>query len=84
MLRVTVKKSANRLIAVSAKASRGLFMIFILYQGGGRLLHAQWSRLSADEERDFSDWVEASKDKETRKTRIEKACTLLAAGKRRS
>ncbi len=43
---------------------------------------AQWSGLTADEKRDFSDWVEESKDKETRKTRIEKACAMIASGKR--
>ncbi len=44
---------------------------------------ARWSGLTADEKRDFSDWVEATKDKETRRARIEKACALLAAGERR-
>ncbi|MFY9233643.1 MAG: YdeI/OmpD-associated family protein [Fimbriimonadaceae bacterium] len=43
---------------------------------------AQWSALTADEKRDFSDWVEASPDKAERKARIEEACALLAAGKR--
>ena len=43
---------------------------------------AQWSTLTANEKRDFSDWVEGSGDKETREQRVEKACVLLAAGKR--
>ncbi|MGI8923745.1 MAG: YdeI/OmpD-associated family protein [Fimbriimonadales bacterium] len=43
---------------------------------------AQWSALTADEKRDFSDWVEVSEDKATRMARIEKTCALLAAGKR--
>ncbi len=43
---------------------------------------AQWSALSADEKRDFSDWVEASGDKVMRKVRIEEACVRLASGKR--
>src|SRR5688572_2729040 len=32
---------------------------------------AQWSDLSANEKRDFSDWVEAAENKEMRKARIE-------------
>jgi len=49
----------------------------------GKGAKAQWSALTADEKRDFSDWVEASEDKATRKVRIEEACAQLAAGKRR-
>lgn len=44
---------------------------------------AQWSTLAANEKRDFSDWIEDSEDKPTRKARIEKACATLTAGKRR-
>lgn len=43
---------------------------------------SQWSALSANEKRDFSDWVEASEDKATRKARIGEACALLVVGKR--
>ena len=43
---------------------------------------SQWSELTANEKRDFSDWIEASDDKAIRKVRIEEACALLAAGKR--
>ena len=43
----------------------------------------QWGTLSADEKRDFTDWVNAAKDKETRMKRIEKACARLLAGRRR-
>ena len=44
---------------------------------------ATWSTLSPDERRDFVDWLDAAKDKDAQKTRIEKICTLLATGKRR-
>lgn len=44
---------------------------------------AHWSALTADEKRDFSDWIESAKDKGTRKGRIEEACAMLAAGNRR-
>lgn len=43
---------------------------------------ALWSALTADEKRDFSDWVEASEDKATRKSRVQEACALLLAGQR--
>lgn len=43
---------------------------------------AKWSGLSADEKRDFSDWVESAEDKPTRKARVEESCALLVAGKR--
>jgi len=43
---------------------------------------AQWSALTADEKRDFSDWIESSRDKATRKGRIERACAMIASGKR--
>lgn len=42
----------------------------------------QWSALTANEKRDFSDWVESASNKEERKNRIAKACTQLASGKR--
>ncbi|MCB8933293.1 MAG: YdeI/OmpD-associated family protein [Fimbriimonadaceae bacterium] len=43
---------------------------------------AQWSNHSAGENREVSEWVEASPDRETRKSRIREACAQLAAGKR--
>jgi uncharacterized protein YdeI (YjbR/CyaY-like superfamily) len=44
---------------------------------------AQWSDLTPNERRDFSDWIESARERETRGGRIEKACAMLAAGKRR-
>ncbi|HLK17072.1 MAG TPA: YdeI/OmpD-associated family protein [Fimbriimonadaceae bacterium] len=44
---------------------------------------AGWSNLTASEKRDYSEWVEASEDSETRKSRVVEACARLAAGKRR-
>lgn len=41
---------------------------------------AQWSRLTADEKRDFSDWVESSPDREVRKQRVQDACAALVHG----
>jgi uncharacterized protein YdeI (YjbR/CyaY-like superfamily) len=48
--------------------------------------HAQakigWKKLTADGKRDFVDWLESEKNSQARKQRIEKALTLLSAGKR--
>jgi uncharacterized protein YdeI (YjbR/CyaY-like superfamily) len=44
---------------------------------------AQWGDLTPIARRDFISWIESAKQLETRKRRIEKACSMLAAGKRR-
>jgi uncharacterized protein YdeI (YjbR/CyaY-like superfamily) len=43
---------------------------------------AQWSKLTSLERRDFASWVDSAKDPEARKKRVEKICSMLAAGKR--
>jgi uncharacterized protein YdeI (YjbR/CyaY-like superfamily) len=44
---------------------------------------AQWSDLTSTERRDFIAWMDSDKQPEKHKRRIEKACAMLAAGKRR-
>src|SRR5207245_3479403 len=44
---------------------------------------AQWRDLTPIARRDFISWIESAKQAETRRRRIEKACSMLAAGKRR-
>jgi len=44
---------------------------------------AQWRDLNPIERRDFISWMDSAKQPEAHKRRIEKACALLAAGKRR-
>jgi len=44
---------------------------------------AQWSDLTPIERRDFIGWMDLAKEPEANRRRIEKACVLLAAGKRR-
>ena len=44
---------------------------------------AQWSDLTPIARRDFISWIDSAKQTETRKRRIERACSMLAAGKRR-
>src|SRR5438552_6074047 len=43
---------------------------------------AQWSDLSSIERRDFISWMDSAKEPEKHKRRIEKACAMLATGKR--
>jgi len=44
---------------------------------------AQWSDLTPIARRDFISWIDSAKQPETRRRRIERACVMLAAGKRR-
>lgn len=41
-----------------------------------------WSGLTSDARRDFIGWIGAAKARDSRKHRIERACAMLAAGKR--
>jgi uncharacterized protein YdeI (YjbR/CyaY-like superfamily) len=43
---------------------------------------AQWSGLTPTARRDLTSWIDAAKQREARRQRIEKACEMLAAGKR--
>src|SRR5207237_4942529 len=44
---------------------------------------AQWRDLTPIARRDFISWMDSAKQPETRRRRIEKACSMLMAGKRR-
>jgi uncharacterized protein YdeI (YjbR/CyaY-like superfamily) len=44
---------------------------------------AQWTDLTPIARRDFISWIDSAKQPETRRRRIERACSMLAAGKRR-
>ena len=43
----------------------------------------QWRDLTPIARRDFISWIDSAKQQETRRRRIEKACSMLVAGKRR-
>jgi len=47
------------------------------------MANAQWSDLTPIERRDFISWMDSAKQPATHRRRIEKACVMLAAGKRR-
>jgi uncharacterized protein YdeI (YjbR/CyaY-like superfamily) len=44
---------------------------------------AQWNDLTPIARRDFISWMDSAKEPDAYKRRIEKACSMLAAGKRR-
>ena len=44
---------------------------------------AQWSKLTSTERRDLIAWMDSAKEPAKHKRRIEEACAMLAAGKRR-
>jgi uncharacterized protein YdeI (YjbR/CyaY-like superfamily) len=44
---------------------------------------AQWNDLTPIELRDFISWMDSAKEPEKHRRRIEIACAMLAAGKRR-
>ena len=44
---------------------------------------AQWRDLTPIARRDFISWMDSAKEPEANRRRIEKACVMLAAGKRR-
>src|SRR5438045_4989715 len=44
---------------------------------------AQWRNLTPIARRDFISWIDSAKQAETHRRRIERACSMLAAGKRR-
>src|SRR6266852_9992260 len=47
------------------------------------LAKAQWSDLTWIERRDFISWMDSAKQPEAHGRRVEKACSMLVAGKRR-
>jgi hypothetical protein len=44
---------------------------------------ARWNELTPIARRDFTSWIESAKQPETRKHRVEVACSKLVAGERR-
>ena len=47
------------------------------------LAKSRWEKLTPIARRDFLSWMNSAKQLPTRRRRIEKACSMLAAGKRR-
>ena len=50
---------------------------------GAPVAKAQWRELTPIARRDFLRWIDEAKQLDTRRRRIERACDMLASGKRR-
>lgn len=80
-----IKKTRSVLVAGKRRPCCYAVVPMNLYKDLGSNTKAQmtWKSLTAMERRDFVDWIDSAKDKETHKLRIEKACVMLVNGKRR-
>jgi uncharacterized protein YdeI (YjbR/CyaY-like superfamily) len=56
-------------------------MNFYTALGESTKAKTQWKTLTADQKRDFTDWIGSVENKTISAQRVEKACALLAAGK---
>jgi uncharacterized protein YdeI (YjbR/CyaY-like superfamily) len=56
---------------------------FYKFLGASPKAKAQWSDLNPTDRRDLVDWIESATEPKMRNNRMEKACLMLAAGKRR-
>ena len=80
-----IKKACSMLAAGKRRPCCYSIVSFNLYTALNATPKAksQWSDLTPIERRDFIGWMDSAKEREANKRRIEKACSMLAAGKRR-
>jgi uncharacterized protein YdeI (YjbR/CyaY-like superfamily) len=80
-----IEKACSMLVAGKRRPCCYSIVSFNLYTAlaATPMAKAQWSDLTPIERRDFISWMDADKEPEAHKRRIEKACAILAAGKRR-
>jgi len=80
-----IEKACSMLVAEKRRPCCYSIVSFNLYTAlaATPMAKAQWSDLTPIERRDFISWMDADKEPEAHKRRIEKACAILAAGKRR-
>jgi uncharacterized protein YdeI (YjbR/CyaY-like superfamily) len=80
-----IKKACSMLVAGKRRPCCYSIVSFDLYTAlaATPMAKAQWSDLTPTERRDFISWMDSAKQPETHRRRIEKACAMLAAGKRR-
>jgi uncharacterized protein YdeI (YjbR/CyaY-like superfamily) len=80
-----IEKACSMLMAGKRRPCCYSIVSFNLYTAlnGMPQAKAQWSDLTPIERRDFISWMDAAKQPEAHRRRIEKACAVLAAGKRR-
>src|SRR5213080_1623063 len=80
-----IEKAASMLAAGKRRPCCYSIVSFSLYTALAATprAKAQWSDLTPVERRDFISWIDSAKQPEKHKRRIDKACSMLAAGKRR-
>ncbi len=80
-----IEKACSMLVAGKRRPCCYSIVSLNLHQAlaGTPMAKAQWSDLTPIERRDFISWMDSAKQPETHRRRIEKACSMLAAGKRR-
>jgi uncharacterized protein YdeI (YjbR/CyaY-like superfamily) len=80
-----IEKACSMLAAGKRRPCCYSIVSFSLYTAlaGTPMARAQWSDLTPIERRDFISWMDSAKQPETHRRRIEEACVMLAAGKRR-
>ena len=80
-----IEKACSMLAAGKRRPCCYSIVSFNLYAAlaAAPMAKAQWSDLSPIERRDFISWMDSAKQPEAHRRRIEKACVMLAAGKRR-
>src|SRR5438067_231700 len=80
-----IEKACSILVAGKRRPCCYSIVSFDLYTAlaASPTAKAQWSDLTPIERRDFIAWMDSAKAPEANRRRIEKACAMLAAGKRR-
>src|SRR6266513_5321210 len=80
-----IEKACSMLLAGKRRPCCYSIVSFNLYTAlaATPMAKAQWSDLTPIERRYFISWMDSAKQPEVRRRRIEKACSMLAAGKRR-
>ena len=80
-----IERACSMLVAGKRRPCCYSIVSFNLYTAlaATPMAKAQWSDLTPIERRDFIGWMDLAKQPEAHRRRIEKACVMLAAGKRR-
>jgi uncharacterized protein YdeI (YjbR/CyaY-like superfamily) len=80
-----IEKACSMLVAGKRRPCCYSIVSFNLYTAlaATPMAKAQWSDLTPIERRDFISWMDSAKQPEAHRRRIEKACVMLATGKRR-
>ena len=80
-----IEKACSMLVAGKRRPCCYSIVSFNLYTAlaATPMAKTQWSDLTPIERRDFISWMDSAKQPDAHRRRIEKACVMLAAGKRR-